>query len=984
MSDPDAEKSQCKVAGKVVPTFPAAALKDEVDAWAEELESCILLSKGGEAFGTENVRMEDMTSDEKRSNWMAQGLVMESLKHQKSLRCQVREQQAAEGSINHGMRALQLLRGCYRDELDEELTLRLQSLESLLAVHLHPATTTRAVEDWCEKIFELNKLLGADKYGPKQLAARMRGLVPAHLVAEEWMEACRELYRNGESDNPRALVLAIQTTFMRARSRKTLAGSRPSTSPEQTADQRLALLSGKRVIGAAAAANGPAREDYDCSCERAAEAAAPVYVMPGLEECYGCEAGAVFDLGSIEITALAALRPLLPVCATCKRRGHNAQPSAPGAKDGCFRNSANAIDQVRFAKLRPDVQKEVLADRAKHKRGEPLSEPPLPRQPPGSAAPPMRSASTAQAVQTCETHDSGSEDEGATCVAFGGMWAAGMAGYEGGAAADGDSVTSAMLREEQPSRDASPVRGRQETLLREDVQRQREAAARGTPSTLSFSRAVPFTPVRRVKPASDAERSERDGPAALAGDAPARPRVGFDQSLADARGWFTQQQAQSRANMKPEMSEFAPLPRVSQEYSPMEIPTVNANINYGRRRTDASATPDQPDDATVAAVLEAKLDALQGVCTLTHESVVRTAEIVQRMVVQGTLGLLLQTSPASECGAPPAAGLTALKPTPAGYHRPCRSAPVPSSPSLSPPTASHMSSEGTEEMGMEAEAARECGRQQPVDLEVASLRQQLAESEAARNETCVQLERYKDGRTAADEEHLQAACQDAVVRITAEHHEVEQLRLKALVEEHAAGTYRAVAGKALRGMGAAGGRGRGKSHAAAAARFGSFSMLADEDSGSEEGSEYEVKPAAAATDGDIIACDAQEMCSVSHFAGGGTEARFQGSRPRLQPASTSVSRAASIRRSQLRMPHRRHCLTRRATTHATTHASTADTRRRLTTTHATTHARRQSDKRRRLTIHATTHASTADTRRRLTVRPHPPTHASTADRRRRL
>ena len=209
---------------------------------------------------------------------------------------------------------------------------------------------------------------------------------------------------------------------------------------------------------------------------------------------------------------------------------------------------------------------------------------------------------------------------------------------------------------------------------------------------------------------------------------------------------------------------------------------------------------------------------------------------------------------------------------------------------------------------MEAEAARECGRQQPVDLEVASLRQQLAESEAARNETCVQLERYKDGRTAADEEHLQAACQDAVVRITAEHHEVEQLRLKALVEEHAAGTYRAVAGKALRGMGAAGGRGRGKSHAAAAARFGSFSMLADEDSGSEEGSEYEVKPAAAATDSDIIACDAQEMCSVSHFAGGGDRSalpgvktappageheREQGSEYKEKPATNAAQAALS-------------------------------------------------------------------------------------------
>ena len=105
-----------------VPIFPNGALLNDVEEWAESIETCVLMAKAGEALGTEREPMHTQTPTQKAANWILQGIVMQSLSGNRSLRQQIREQQHEEEQEHHGARALQMLMGCYREEQEEEHT----------------------------------------------------------------------------------------------------------------------------------------------------------------------------------------------------------------------------------------------------------------------------------------------------------------------------------------------------------------------------------------------------------------------------------------------------------------------------------------------------------------------------------------------------------------------------------------------------------------------------------------------------------------------------------------------------------------------------------------------------------------------------------------------------------------------------------------------------------------------------------------------
>ena len=401
-----------------VPIFPNGALLNDVEEWAESIETCVLMAKAGEALGTEREPMHTQTPTQKAANWILQGIVMQSLSGNRSLRQQIREQQHEEEQEHHGARALQMLMGCYREEQEEEQTEKWQALEMLCAAHLNPLSTPEQVMEYAEKIFELNRTLDEDdRLDPRQLAKRVRGLVPVQDVAHEWQEAQRELFRLGENHNPLAVVNAIQTTFVRCQTRSRLAGSRVRVPLGQTADERLTLALGRRGTGSGTPQPQPRLLAHQSTDESAAGDVASEpptcvgFVAAQIEDWYGVDAGWVFDAGEeLSEHAFNAMQRLLPKCDFCGRPGHKANPSAPGAKDGCYRRHRNEIDETRFAKVRPEMQKSIMADRALDARNLPISQPP-PRAPRPVAGMAWATAGGA----------GGNEDVGACpCVAFGG------------------------------------------------------------------------------------------------------------------------------------------------------------------------------------------------------------------------------------------------------------------------------------------------------------------------------------------------------------------------------------------------------------------------------------------------------------------------------------------------------------------------------------------------------------------------------------
>ena len=386
-----------------VPLFPKRAVESEVIEWGEDLHDYALMLKAGVAFDTEDRSMAEQNVHEQGANRILQGIVMRALKGQRTLQKRVRMQQRADGMRDHGAYALDVLMSEFRPEVPEEQIERKSNFDKKCNVHLNPDYEPAEVAAYCEEIFSCHALLGdRDKLEPWQMAAKLRALVPVHLVEHAWQEAKAKLEEEGELDYPLSVMGAIGTTFATYRSRSRLASARVMLPRAKSA----ASTSSEALVpklAAVAIASGASTESLHAGSAEADLCASCEFVDDELAELYGAQAHAVFEAGRVADAFLSTLRPLLRTCSFCGRVGHDAEPSTPTSRDGCYRKHTNEMDPEKLARMRPVIQKEMLADRALSSQGKAISKaPPRATRPTGgSGARPTTPATHTASTATC-------------------------------------------------------------------------------------------------------------------------------------------------------------------------------------------------------------------------------------------------------------------------------------------------------------------------------------------------------------------------------------------------------------------------------------------------------------------------------------------------------------------------------------------------------------------------------------------------------
>ena len=218
----------CKVQGVNVPLFPVGGTEEQVLQWADAFDALAYLSKGAEAFGTENIAWHDLSKEQRAACGVLMGLVMQSCAGHTSLIQGVRAMLAERGQHQHGALARLLLMSFARVEQEEEVTEHANRRNDLLKGVLDPRSSPAQVTQYTDLVITENRALTDDdgRFSPAQLAIGFRGLVPTNVVGKEWDEVRRELASSGEMKNPLAIVNGIIDTFSRWQSKQRLASTR--------------------------------------------------------------------------------------------------------------------------------------------------------------------------------------------------------------------------------------------------------------------------------------------------------------------------------------------------------------------------------------------------------------------------------------------------------------------------------------------------------------------------------------------------------------------------------------------------------------------------------------------------------------------------------------------------------------------------------------------------------------------------------------
>ena len=62
-----------------MPQFPVGGTDEDMREYSDKLDSLIFLSKGGEAFGTEDISLADQSQKQRDANGVTMGLVLQTL-----------------------------------------------------------------------------------------------------------------------------------------------------------------------------------------------------------------------------------------------------------------------------------------------------------------------------------------------------------------------------------------------------------------------------------------------------------------------------------------------------------------------------------------------------------------------------------------------------------------------------------------------------------------------------------------------------------------------------------------------------------------------------------------------------------------------------------------------------------------------------------------------------------------------------------------
>ena len=218
----------CKVQGVQVPPFPVGGSEEQVLRWADAFDALAYLSKGAEAFGTEDIPWAELTREQRAASGVVMGLVLQATAGHTALTQRIRATLAERGQHQHGALARLLLLSFARVEQEEEITEHANRRNDLLKGVLDPRSSPTQVSAYTDLIIAENRALTEDEgqFSPAQLAIGFRGLIPTNIVGKEWDDVRRELLSAGEINNPLAVINGIIDTFARYQSKRRLAVSR--------------------------------------------------------------------------------------------------------------------------------------------------------------------------------------------------------------------------------------------------------------------------------------------------------------------------------------------------------------------------------------------------------------------------------------------------------------------------------------------------------------------------------------------------------------------------------------------------------------------------------------------------------------------------------------------------------------------------------------------------------------------------------------